>query len=83
MLIWIKTYLTRQQHMPSMQVILPLINNWNDTGAVGEVVTWNNLPSHEAFFSDPGAKATYKNTVAAILGCADLDNDSIWQPFSC
>lgn len=50
------------------QVIMPLINNWNDTGGVGDMVNWNGLPTHEAFFSDPAAMQTYKTTVAAILG---------------
>jgi endo-1,4-beta-mannosidase len=49
------------------QAILPLINNWNDTGGVGEVLFWNGLTTHEDFFTDPGARQTYRNTVKAIL----------------
>lgn len=51
------------------QVIMPLINNWNDTGGVGEVLSWNGLSAHEDFFTDLGARRTYRNTVKAILTC--------------
>ena len=49
---------------------MPLINNWNDTGGVGEVLFWNGLSTHEDFFTDPGARRTYRNTVKALLTCA-------------
>jgi hypothetical protein len=56
--------------LPCVQVIMPLINNWNDTGGVGEVLSWNGLSTHEDFFTDPGARRTYRNTVKAVLSCA-------------
>ena len=58
------------------QVIMPLINNWNDTSGVGEVLFWNGLSTHEDFFTDPGARRTYRNTVKAILTCVILYHES-------
>lgn len=50
------------------QVLLSLTDNWQPTGGADEMVRWAGGGSHEAFFSDPRAKALYKGHVAAVLG---------------
>ena len=71
------------------QLILSLVDNWQLTDGVDQIVKWSgSAKSHEDFFSDPNCMQLYRNTVAAILNrvnsingrtcvpCAQLS----WQP---
>ena len=51
-----------------VQLILSLIDNWQLTDGVDQIVKWSGTASsHEAFFSDANCMQLYRDTAAAIL----------------
>ena len=56
------------------QVLLSLTDNWQQTGGSDEFLRWAGGGPHERFFSDPRAKALYKEHVQAVLGRVNTIN---------
>lgn len=55
-----------------IRLILSLVNNWDAYGGKAQYVTWGrnaglNLPSNDAFFSDPTLKNHFKSYIKVIL----------------
>lgn len=51
-----------------VQMIISLIDNWDQTNGVDKYVKWSGTATgHDQFFSDTNCMTLYRNTVATII----------------
>lgn len=72
-------YVLEEARRNGLKLILAFTSNWTPTGGVPEYVKWAGATDHNAFYTDPAIKNTYKEFVTTVINRRNTINGRLYK----